>query len=69
MEVFMDSFLEMHNVTMMQVSGPGYFGTRNVADEIIDARELTDASSLAFGHHIALQMVCLEHAEGQMSNA
>lgn len=53
---------------MMQVSGPGYFGTRNVADEIIDARELTDASSLAFGHHIALQMVCLEHAEGQMSN-
>ena len=26
----------------LQVSGPGYFGTRNVADEIVDARELTD---------------------------
>ncbi|CAE6971345.1 PPOX [Symbiodinium sp. CCMP2592] len=26
----------------LQVCGPGYFGTRNVADEVVDARELTD---------------------------
>ena len=30
-----------------KVCGPGYFGTRNVADEIVDARELTDAGSSA----------------------
>ena len=29
-------------VVALQVSGPGYFGTRNVADDIVDARELTD---------------------------
>ena len=32
----------------LQVSGPGYFGTRNVADEIVDARELTDALHLGY---------------------
>ncbi|CAK9104063.1 unnamed protein product [Durusdinium trenchii] len=32
----------------LQVSGPGYFGTRNIADEIIDARELTDSLARRF---------------------
>jgi len=32
----------------LQVSGPGYFGTRNVADEIVDARELTDSLARRF---------------------
>ncbi|CAE7306033.1 unnamed protein product [Symbiodinium natans] len=32
----------------LQVCGPGYFGTRNVADEIVDARELTDSVARRF---------------------
>lgn len=32
----------------LQVGGPGYFGTRNVADEIVDARELTDSLARRF---------------------
>eukprot|EP00933_Yihiella_yeosuensis_P033448 TRINITY_DN27151_c0_g1_i1.p1 TRINITY_DN27151_c0_g1~~TRINITY_DN27151_c0_g1_i1.p1 ORF type:complete len:538 (-),score=90.43 TRINITY_DN27151_c0_g1_i1:104-1717(-) len=32
----------------LQVVGPGYFGARNVADEIIDARELTDSMAQRF---------------------
>jgi len=36
------SGISKHHCVGQQVSGPGYFGTRNVADEIVDARELTD---------------------------
>ena len=38
-----------------QVCGPGYFGTRNVADEVVDARELTDAGDLATHRRPALR--------------
>jgi len=38
----------------LQVSGPGYFGTRNVADEIIDARELTDSLARRFARFPSL---------------
>merc|ERR1712003_143139 len=32
----------------LQVTGPGFFGTRALADEIVDARKLADALSRRF---------------------
>ncbi|CAE7362061.1 cgoX [Symbiodinium pilosum] len=38
----------------LQVCGPGYFGTRNVADEVIDARKLTDSIARRFARFPSL---------------
>eukprot|EP00931_Biecheleriopsis_adriatica_P057485 TRINITY_DN34105_c0_g1_i1.p1 TRINITY_DN34105_c0_g1~~TRINITY_DN34105_c0_g1_i1.p1 ORF type:complete len:525 (+),score=101.15 TRINITY_DN34105_c0_g1_i1:29-1576(+) len=38
----------LRQLPWLQVAGPGYYGTRSVADEIIDARELVDSLSHRF---------------------
>ncbi|CAE8715107.1 unnamed protein product [Polarella glacialis] len=38
----------IRHLPWLQVAGPGYFGTRNVADEIVDARELADSLTRRF---------------------